>query len=141
MRSTILPAAAVLAVVGIGLVALRAEPVGGPQFIEPFAIPAAEKGGEPGEASMEFQFEGGKPARVIVVGDHKPVADLQIFVYEMSEKGIEGKVVAHDGGPEQGDRVGVVWYPPRTATYRIVVKNPAPKSRENLRNLTMMSVR
>ena len=78
---------------------------------------------------------------MIVVGDHNPVADLQISVYEMSGKGTEGKLIAQDGGPEQGDRVGVVWYPPRTASYRIVVRNPAPKSAQNLRNLALMSIR
>ena len=91
----------------------------------------ATKGSEIGEAEFVERFEGGVPARILVVGDHKPVADLEIFVYEVSDKGTEGKLVAHDGGPEQGDRVGVVWYPPRTGSYRIVVRNPAPASKQN----------
>ena len=137
MRASIVVAG--LMALGIATL-LRADPVGGPQFIQQFKIPAA-KGGEIGEADQVFRFEGGKPARVLVVGDHKPVADLELFVFEVSAKGVDGKLVAHDGGPEQGDRVGVVWYPPRTGNYRIVVRNPAPQSKENPWCEATMSVR
>ena len=121
MRSSTL---VVVGLIGVGVVAgLRADPVGGPQ-IQAFKVPAAK--GEVGEADLVVRVEGGK-RRVIVVGDHNPVADLEILVFEVTEKGIDGKQVAHDGGPEQGDRVGVVWYPPRTGNYRIVVRNPATR--------------
>jgi hypothetical protein len=131
----------VAGMIAIGVAAvLRAEPVGGPQYVEAFRVPAT-KGSEIGEAEQVFRFEGGKPARVILIGDHNPVADLEIFVFEVSEKGVDGKLVAHDGGPEQGDRLGVVWYPPRTGNYRIVVRNPAPQTKENLWCGVTMSVR
>jgi hypothetical protein len=132
-------AVAGMIVIGAGAM-LRAGPVGGPQYIQQFKVPAT-KGSEIGEADQVFRFEGGKPARVILVGDHKPVADLEIFVFEVSEKGVDGKLVAHDGGPEQGDRLGVVWYPPRTGNYRIVVRNPAPQTKENPWCEANMSVR
>jgi len=140
MRQSLVITAAFLMLTAVGLVSLRAGPVGGPQFVQQFKIPAAEKDA-PGEEEMTVRFEGGRPARVIVVGDHKPVTDLELFVYEVSEKGREGKQVAHDGGPMQGDRVGVVWYPPRAGNYRIVVRNPAPKSKDNPYCEAMMSIR
>jgi hypothetical protein len=129
-----------IAVLGV-VAALRAGPVGGPQPLQPLKVPAAAREGEFGEEETVVRFEGGKPARVIVVGDHKPVADLELFVYEVSAKGVDGKLVAHDGGPEQGDRVGVVWYPPRTGSYRIVVRNPARETKDNPWCEALMSIR
>jgi hypothetical protein len=141
MRASIVVAGLLaIGVMAIGVAAvLRAEPVGGPKFLQPFNIPAAHDGPF-GEEERVMRFEGGRPARVILVGDHKPVADLEIFVFEVSEKG-DGKLVAHDGGPEQGDRLGVVWYPPRTGNYRIVVRNPAPATKANPWCEASMSIR
>jgi hypothetical protein len=128
MRWSALVVGGMVAVVVVA--GLRADPVEGPKIMG-LRVPAAAAKGEVGEAELVERFQGGKPARVIVVGDHDPVADLEVLVFEVSEKGVDGKQVAHDGGPEQGDRVGVVWYPPRTGSYRIVVRNPAPRSEKN----------
>jgi hypothetical protein len=122
----------VAGIVAVGIVnGLRADRVDGSK-IQAIPIPAAAKGEAFGETELVERFEGGKPARVIVVGDHDPVADLEIHVYAVSENGVDSKqAVAVDGGPEQGDRIGVVWYPPRTGNYRIVLRNPAPRSEKN----------
>jgi hypothetical protein len=117
-----------IASVWIAVVAwsVLAGPVEGPQqFLGRDAFVPSTKKTEIGEREYQFQFKGGERASVVVIGDHRPVVDLELYVYEVNEQGTEGKLVAQDGGPGLKDRVGVVWYPPRTATYRIVIRNPS----------------
>jgi hypothetical protein len=71
----------------------------------------------PGTADFQEAFRGGRRACVIVKGDHRPVVDLALSVYDAN-----GRLVAKDEG--RGDFVAAVWYPPRDATYRIVIHNP-----------------
>src|SRR5262245_65892684 len=62
------------------------------------------------------EFEGGRRACVIARGDHRPPAKMAIAVYDDS-----GKKVAEDPGAV--DYVAVIWYPPRTGSYRIEIKS------------------
>jgi hypothetical protein len=66
---------------------------------------------------LEETFRGGERACVIVKGDHKPVVDLKLVVYDQKDQ----VVVKDERG---GDLVGVVWYPPRDAVYKIKIHNP-----------------
>jgi hypothetical protein len=75
---------------------------------------ATEEGPTPFEMSMSFR--GGERACVGVHGDHDPVVPLDIAVYDK-----DGKVVAQD--ESQHDFVVAFWTPPRTAEYRIVIRN------------------
>jgi hypothetical protein len=61
-------------------------------------------------------FRGGERACVIARGDHKPVVALDVTVYDK-----DGAEVAKDASSK--DFVAVFWVPPRTAEYRIVVRN------------------
>jgi hypothetical protein len=69
-----------------------------------------------GQTEFEEVFQGGRRACVIAVGDHKPVVDIGISVYDAAKR-----LVAEDNGG--GDYVAAIWYPPRDAKYKIVVKN------------------
>jgi|SRR5262245_4043474 len=73
----------------------------------------------PGADSHIFRekFRGGQRACVIVRGDHKPVVNLALSVYDAKDE-----LVAEDRGG--GDYVAVIWYPPRDALYKIKVHNP-----------------
>ena len=104
-----------------------------------FQVPASTTEGVPGEADFIEEFRGNQRARVIVKGDHRPVTDLEVLVYEVSTTGGEDKLVARDKGTR--DIVGVVWTPPRTGMYRIVVRNPAPASRANPYNICYVTMR
>jgi hypothetical protein len=72
----------------------------------------------PAQARMDFEerFEGGRRACVIAVGDHKPVVNVGIAVYDQANQ-----LVAEDQGG--GDCVAAIWYPLREAKYKIVVNN------------------
>jgi hypothetical protein len=61
-------------------------------------------------------FKGGERACVIVEGDHRPVVDLFLTVYDA-----DGKVVAEDR--RGGDLCAVVWYPPVDGDYTLEVHN------------------
>jgi hypothetical protein len=91
-----------------------AGPVDGQLSVQRQIGAATEEGPTPFEMSMTFQ--GGKPACVAVAGDHEPVVPLDITVYDKA-----GKVVAQD--ESQHDFVAAFWTPPRTAEYRIVIRN------------------
>ncbi len=78
---------------------------------------AKEKISEQSALPLEMEFKGGERACVIVRGDHRPVVDLRVTVYDA-----QGKVVAKDD--RGGDIVTVIWYPPRDAVYRIEIVNP-----------------
>ena len=86
-------------------------------------IPASSNlGGEtvPGQFSEKKTFRGGERACVFVIGDHQPVVELTVTIYDAA-----GKVVAQDKGQgAAADFVAAIWYPPRTAEYRIEVLSP-----------------
>jgi hypothetical protein len=63
-----------------------------------------------------LRFKGNERACAILMGDHRPVVDLAIYVYD--EK---GTLVAKDDAGL--DYCAAIWYPPRTATYTIVLEN------------------
>ena len=73
-------------------------------------------GSEPAAKEFVLTFRGGERACVIARGDHKPVVPLDVTVYDK-----DGVEVAKDASPK--DFVVVFWTPPRTAEYRIVVRN------------------
>jgi hypothetical protein len=75
-----------------------------------------EPGGQPGEKRITERFAGGERACVIVRGDHKPVEDLIIEVYDENKN-----LVTKDDG--KGDYAVVVWYPPQDGDYTIVLKH------------------
>jgi hypothetical protein len=76
-------------------------------------------GGDPGTLQFSKAFVAGQRACVIVIGDHKPVVDVEIKVYDA-----KGKVVAEDRGQDPArDFVAAIWYPPRQETYRIEVRS------------------
>jgi hypothetical protein len=62
-----------------------------------------------------LRFKGNERACVILRGDHDPVVDLAIYVYD--EK--DNLVAKDDAG---GDLCAAIWYPPRTAAYKIVLQ-------------------
>ena len=61
MRRCVVAVLAAFGLFTVGMVATRAEPVDGPQFIQPFPIPASEKG-EIGEADLVVRFKGASGA-------------------------------------------------------------------------------
>jgi hypothetical protein len=98
-----------LAVLLFPISAGQSAPVKGPFAYSKMRVAAKGK--------MEFDemFQGGRRACVIAVGDHNPVTDIAIEVQD------EGKqIVAKDEGP---DYAAAIWYPPRQAKYKIIVKN------------------
>jgi hypothetical protein len=70
-----------------------------------------------GRLRFEKEFRAGERACVIVRGDHKPVVDLSLAVFD--EK---GNLIGKDASG--GDFVSVIWYPPRDAVYRVEIVNP-----------------
>lgn len=66
---------------------------------------------------MEFneKYQGGRRACVIALGDGNPPVDITITVYDTANQ-----VVAEQTG---NDHVAAMWYPPRDAPYKILVKN------------------
>jgi hypothetical protein len=68
-------------------------------------------------SQMEFkeEFQGGRRACVIAVGDHNPPVDVGIAVFDEANQ----LITEHRGL----DYVTAIWYPPRTASYKVVVKN------------------
>ena len=74
---------------------------------------------EPGTLELSNVFVAGRRASVIVIGDHEPVVDLEIMVYDSKKN-----LVAHDRGREPAqDYVAVMWYPPRQERYQIVINS------------------
>jgi hypothetical protein len=62
------------------------------------------------------KFRGGERACVIVKGDHKPVVDLGVYIYDEKDR-----LVAEDKGG--GEYVAAIWYPPRDAVYKVKIHN------------------
>ena len=72
---------------------------------------------EPGVLELSKTFVAGQRACVIVIGDHKPVVDVEVKVYDP-----RNNLVAQDRGQDPApDFVAVMWYPPRQERYRIVI--------------------
>ena len=76
-------------IAGLFVVPILAGPVDGPKEYLEHPVPAS-KPNEPGEMEMTIEFKGGERASIIVLGDHKPPADLEIRVYELDAKGMRG---------------------------------------------------
>jgi hypothetical protein len=86
-------------------------PLDGKHSLDPQRIPKGAR------LRFEKEFRGGERACVIVKGDHKPVVDLSVSVYDQ-----KGNLIAKDDAG--GDFVTAIWYPPRDAIYRIDIVNP-----------------
>ena len=72
---------------------------------------------EPGVMELKKTFMAGERACVVVIGDHDPVVDIEVKVYDSKKN-----LVAQDRGQAPApDYVAVFWYPPRQETYRIVI--------------------
>ncbi|MCI0683894.1 MAG: hypothetical protein L0Y71_17445 [Gemmataceae bacterium] len=71
---------------------------------------------EPAAKEFTLVFRGGERACVTARGDHNPVVPLDVTVYDK-----DGVEVAKDASNK--DYVAIFWTPPRTAEYRIVVRN------------------
>jgi hypothetical protein len=69
-------------------------------------------------ASLRFKvtFKGNERACFIVIGDHRPVVDLVVSVYDEKER----LITRVDPG---GDICAAIWYPERDATYIVEVEN------------------
>ena len=111
-----------------GLVALLAARLGhGGPVDGQFALPKQRinsAGAEPTTIEFNVKFRGGQRACVWVRGDHKPVVPLDITVHDAA-----GTVVARDESDK--DFLAAFWVPPRTAEYRIVIRN---HGKEEFRN-------
>lgn len=109
MRRTLsLCALALLAVVPFG----RSAPLDGPEWTR-------QRIAQGGTLELVRAFAGGQRATVIAIGDHRPVVNLTITVYDARDN-----VVARDeGSGPAGDFVAAVWYPPREGRYRVVLHN------------------
>jgi hypothetical protein len=74
---------------------------------------------EPGTWSLSRTFAAGQRACVIAIGDHEPIVDVEIKVYDSKNE----LVVKRRGAEPAPDFVMVVWYPPRQENYRIVINS------------------
>jgi hypothetical protein len=72
---------------------------------------------------FEGAFKGGERACVIAKGDHDPPVKLTITVLEIKKDPATGEkletLVARDD--LGGDLCSVIWYPPRTGRYAVVI--------------------
>jgi hypothetical protein len=72
---------------------------------------------EPGIYEFSKVYAAGQRACVIVIGDHKPVVDVEIKVFDS-----KNNLIVQDRGQEPArDFVAVMWYPPRQEIYRVAV--------------------
>jgi len=103
-------------------------------------VPSSKEPGVPGE-NDEFVIEcrANQRTSILIRGDHAPVTELEVLVYEMAGDKAEGKLVARDKGT--GDLIGTVWIPAKTGQYRIVIRNPAPFSQENPYNRCYVTIK
>jgi hypothetical protein len=98
----------------VGIVPVLGSPVSGP-YREPQRQGRKASKLEVG-SPYEFKdiFRANQRASVIVEGDHNPVMNLTLKVFDPA-----GNLVAADTAG--GDMVAVSWYPPRTQEYRISI--------------------
>lgn len=73
-------------------------------------------GAEEKRSVGKFTFKGGERACIIVEGDHRPVVDLFVEVFDE-----QGNLVAQDR--HGGDLCAVIWYPPEDGEYDVHVHN------------------
>ena len=72
---------------------------------------------EPGCLHFNKTYVAGQRACVVVIGDHDPIVDVEVKVYDA-----KSNLVAHDRGDGSArDFAAVMWYPPRQEAYRIEV--------------------
>jgi hypothetical protein len=116
-RTVFLVVFALLGLVPVG----SGSPVEGPSWARK-RVPAGsvDEGGkisEPGTYEFSKVYAAGQRACVIVIGDHKPVVDVEIKVFDA-----RNNLIVQDRGqaPAQ-DFAAVMWYPPRQETYRVAV--------------------
>ncbi|MEI7685111.1 MAG: hypothetical protein WCL32_08800 [Planctomycetota bacterium] len=115
-----------------------AGPVSGPKSTK-FEVPASKEEGVPGENDYLVECRGNEKTSVIVQGDHDPVADLELLVYEVLGNN-KDQLVARDVGAR--DILGVIFTPPRTGMYRVVVRNPSRyEARSNPFNRCYLSIK
>ena len=76
------------------------------------------------KSKMEFEekYQAGRRACVIAMGDHKPPVEISVAVYDDANQ-----LITED---RNVDYVAAIWYPPREATYKIVVKNTGEEYNE-----------
>jgi hypothetical protein len=74
---------------------------------------------EPGTWSLTRTFAAGQRASVIAIGDHDPVVDVEIKIYDSKNQ----LVVKRRGAEPAPDFVMVTWYPPREENYKIEVNS------------------
>jgi hypothetical protein len=74
---------------------------------------------EAGTWEIRRAYAAGQRACVIVIGDHDPVVDVEVRIYD-SQKQLVAKRRGTAAAP---DFVAVMWYPPRDETYRIEVRS------------------
>jgi len=90
-----------------------AGPAKGPELnVRRFVLPA----GHPGKRTIKERFVGGERACVLLYGDHNPVEELWIRVYDD-----KNNLVAQDEG--KGDFSIVVWYPPSDGDFTIEIRH------------------
>lgn len=96
-------------------------PIGGPVG-KSYRLPAGtrEQGKiVPGEESFSAIFRGGERACVTVVGDHNPVVEVAIKVYDSKNR----LVIEDRGSGAAADFAAVIWYPARDENFRIVIES------------------
>jgi hypothetical protein len=82
-------------------------------------VEGARSATEPGTLDISQAFAAGQRACVIVIGDHNPIVDVEVKVYDSKDQ-----LVAQQRGQDPSqDFVAVMWYPPRQQTYRIEICN------------------
>lgn len=104
-----------------------------------FEVPSSKAAGEPGESDITLECRGNERTSVMIKGDHRPVTDMEILVFEPASAGGPEKVIAHGKGTR--DLVGVVFVPARTGMYRIVFRNHAEYTKENPYNRCYLTIK
>ena len=92
-------------------------PVDGSSWAK-YQIPGGT-GSEPGTHKLTRIFVAGQRACVIVIGDHKPVVDVEVKIYDSKKQ----LVAERRGTRPAQDFVAVMWYPPRQESYDIVINS------------------
>jgi hypothetical protein len=113
---------------GVALVAALAVPLADGSPIKPVEttkveVPASRQPGVPGETDMIVECRGNQRTAVLLKGDHRPVGDLEVLVFELPKGSGPEKLIAHGKGTK--DLVGVVFVPDRAGPVRIVFRNHA----------------
>ncbi len=106
-------------------------PVDGPKTNEVRVDLAQGAGGEVQPAKYRFKstFRGGERACIIAYGDHKPVVEMAVTVYDETGK---VKIAENVGSADSMDFVAVIWYPPRDTKYVIEVVSHPPRDPKQL---------